>query len=84
MPRILLIDDDAQLGPPLAAYLARFDFQLDCALTPGLGLAQLQAIAAGTLTVTVDGVAHTSSSINLSAATSFSNAAEMLWMCGSE
>ena len=42
MPRILLIDDDAQLGPPLAAYLARFDFQLDCALTPGLGLAQLQ------------------------------------------
>ena len=42
MPRILLIDDDAQLGPPLAAYLARFDFQLDCALTPSLGLAQLQ------------------------------------------
>ena len=42
MPRILLIDDDAQLGPPLAAYLARFDFKLDCALKPSLGLAQLQ------------------------------------------
>ena len=31
MPRILLIDDDAQLGPPLAAYFARFDLE-----TPGL------------------------------------------------
>ncbi len=42
MQRILLIDDDAQLGPPLAAYFARFDFKLDCALKPSLGLAQLQ------------------------------------------
>lgn len=42
MPRILLIDDDAQLGPPLAAYFARFDLQLDCALTPSQGLARLQ------------------------------------------
>lgn len=42
MQRILLIDDDAQLGPPLAAYFARFDFQLDCALKPSLGLALLQ------------------------------------------
>lgn len=42
MQRILLIDDDAQLGPPLAAYLARFDFKLDCALKPSRGLAQLQ------------------------------------------
>ena len=42
MPRILLIDDDAQLGPPLAAYFARFDFRLDCALKPSLGLAQLK------------------------------------------
>jgi hypothetical protein len=25
MPRILLIDDDEQLGPPLAAYFQRFD-----------------------------------------------------------
>ncbi len=42
MQRILLIDDDAQLGPPLAAYFARFDFQLECALKPSLGLALLQ------------------------------------------
>ena len=42
MQRILLIDDDAQLGLPLAAYLARFDFQLDCAHKPSSGLAQLQ------------------------------------------
>src|SRR5450830_1066838 len=42
MQRILLIDDDMQLGPPLAAYFARFDFKLDCALKPSLGLSQLQ------------------------------------------
>lgn len=42
MPRILLIDDDAQLGPPLAAYFARFDFKLDCALKPSDALARLQ------------------------------------------
>jgi OmpR family response regulator RpaB len=42
MPRILLIDDDAQLGPPLTAYFARFDFKLDCALKPSEGLARLQ------------------------------------------
>ena len=32
MPRILLIDDDAQLGPPLAAYFQRFDLTLEQAL----------------------------------------------------
>ena len=42
MPRILLIDDDAQLGPPLAAYFARFNFQLDCALKPSDGLNRLK------------------------------------------
>jgi two-component system OmpR family response regulator len=41
MHRILLIDDDAQLGPPLTAYLARFDLALDCALSPSAGLARL-------------------------------------------
>ena len=41
MVKILLIDDDAQLGAPLAAYLRRFDFELDCALTPSAGLALL-------------------------------------------
>lgn len=42
MQRILLIDDDAQLGPPLAAYFARFDFRLDCALKPSQALALLK------------------------------------------
>jgi two-component system OmpR family response regulator len=42
MQRILLIDDDAQLGPPLAAYFARFDLQLVCALRPGEGLEMIR------------------------------------------
>ena len=42
MPRILLIDDDAQLGPPLAAYFARFDLELICALRPSAGLERLR------------------------------------------
>lgn len=41
-------------------------------------LAQLQAIAPGTLSITVDGVVKTSTSITLSAATSFSNAASLI------
>lgn len=41
MPRVLLIDDDDQLGPPLAAYLRRFDFELEQALRPSEGLARL-------------------------------------------
>jgi len=41
-------------------------------------LAQLQAIPAGVLTITVDGVVKTSSSITLSSATSFSNAASLI------
>ena len=44
----------------------------------GVTLAQLQAITPGVLTITVDGVVKTSSSINLSAATSFSNAATII------
>ena len=43
MHRILLIDDDAQLGPPLASYLARYDLQLEAALLPSAGLARLAA-----------------------------------------
>jgi len=43
MHRILLIDDDQELGPPLATYLRRFDLQLDHALRPSAGLAQLRA-----------------------------------------
>ena len=42
MPRILLIDDDTQLGGPLAAYFARFDMVLEHALRPSEGLARLQ------------------------------------------
>ena len=42
MHRILLIDDDAQLGPPLAAYFQRFDLALECALRPSDGLARLR------------------------------------------
>lgn len=43
----------------------------------GLTLTQLQALT-GVLTVTIDGSPHTSSSINLSSATSFSAAAETI------
>jgi two-component system, OmpR family, response regulator len=42
MRRILLIDDDEQLAPPLAAYFARFDLQLDAAARPSAGLAKLR------------------------------------------
>ena len=41
MPRILLIDDDEHLAAPLAAYLRRFDFDLQSALRPSQGLALL-------------------------------------------
>jgi two-component system, OmpR family, response regulator len=43
MHRILLIDDDEELAPPLATYLLRFDLALDSAVRPSLGLAQLAA-----------------------------------------
>lgn len=40
--RILLIDDDEQLGEPLAAYVARFEMQLVHATRPSAGLALLR------------------------------------------
>lgn len=43
----------------------------------GVTLAQIQAIS-GTLTVTIDGVVKTAASLNLSAATSFTNAASLI------
>jgi len=43
MPRILLIDDDAHLAPPLTTYFARFDCTLDSAQRPSEGLAKLRA-----------------------------------------
>ncbi|MCA0174997.1 MAG: response regulator transcription factor [Proteobacteria bacterium] len=42
MQHILLIDDDAQLGPPLATYFERFDLRLMQAVTPTEGLARLR------------------------------------------
>jgi two-component system, OmpR family, response regulator len=43
MHRILLIDDDQQLAAPLAAYLRRFDMQLESAVRPSDGLTRLRA-----------------------------------------
>lgn len=41
-------------------------------------LAQLQALTSGTILVTINGVVHTSGTINLASATSFSNAATII------
>ena len=43
MPLILLVDDDALLGPPLAAYLQRFGMELVTAERPSAALAQLRS-----------------------------------------
>ena len=43
MPRILLIDDDAQLGAPLAIYFKRFEMELVHALHPDQALVLLRA-----------------------------------------
>src|SRR5512139_2296087 len=43
MPRLLLIDDDEQLGAPLATYLRRFEFDLQHATRPSEGLKRLRA-----------------------------------------
>lgn len=48
MPRILLIDDDAQLGGPLATYFARFELHLEHATRPSAGLALLRSTSPGT------------------------------------
>jgi OmpR family response regulator RpaB len=42
MRRLLLIDDDEHLGPPLAAWFRRFDIELQQALRPSQGLALLR------------------------------------------
>jgi two-component system, OmpR family, response regulator len=41
--KLLLIDDDTLLGPPLAAFFKRYGFDLQQATTPTQGLAVLQA-----------------------------------------
>ena len=43
MNRILLIDDDENLGPPLATYFQRFEIQLVHTTRPSAGLAQLRS-----------------------------------------
>lgn len=43
MHRILLIDDDEQLGAPLATYFSRFELELVHALRPSQGLELLSA-----------------------------------------
>jgi two-component system, OmpR family, response regulator len=43
MRRLLLIDDDELLGPPLAAYFKRVGFELQHATRPSAGLALLRA-----------------------------------------
>ena len=43
MHRILLIDDDEQLGAPLATYFSRFELELAHALRPSQGLELLSA-----------------------------------------
>ncbi|RJP63458.1 MAG: DNA-binding response regulator [Comamonadaceae bacterium] len=43
MHRVLLIDDDEQLGPPLATYFQRFELALTHALRPSEGLARLRS-----------------------------------------
>jgi two-component system OmpR family response regulator len=43
MHRVLLIDDDEQLGPPLATYFRRFELELTHALRPSEGLARLRS-----------------------------------------
>jgi CheY-like chemotaxis protein len=42
MRRLLLIDDDEHLGPPLAAWFRRYDIELQQALRPSQGLALLR------------------------------------------
>lgn len=43
MAKVLLIDDDEALAPPLAQYLARFDFELVSAVRPSEGLQRLES-----------------------------------------
>src|SRR5579885_1483162 len=67
---------------PSALYFAQYNtaavagYLRGGALT-GVTLAALQALS-GTITITIDGVSHTSANINLATATSFSNAAELI------
>lgn len=59
-------------------WLGREPAYLRGASLVSLGLTALKALAPGTIIVTIDGNTFTSSSINLSGATSFSNAASLI------
>lgn len=66
-------------GMLFAAFnLAARDAFLTSGSFAGVPLTTLQALAAGTLIISMDGTVETSASINLSAATSFSNAASLI------
>jgi len=43
MRRLLLIDDDELLAAPLAAFFQRFEYELDSATRPSVGLAKLRS-----------------------------------------
>ncbi|WP_077036696.1 response regulator transcription factor [Pelomonas sp. KK5] len=43
MSRLLLLDDDEALGPPLAQYLKRFDFELEQVVRPSEAMKRLAA-----------------------------------------
>ncbi len=43
MSKVLLIDDDAQLGEPLAAYLLRFGVELEQSFKPSQGIERLRS-----------------------------------------
>ena len=74
--------DDSTIKPGALLFAPYVDVARAAWLQSGslaaMSLTQLKAIAPGTLTVTVDGVSKTSSSINLSGATSFTNAATLI------
>jgi hypothetical protein len=66
-------------GMLFAAFnLAARDAFLTSGSFAGVSLTALQALAPGALTITMDGAPETSASINLSGATSFSNAASLI------
>jgi len=74
--------DDSTIKPGALLFAPYVDVARAAWLQSGslaaMSLTQLKAIAPGTLTLTVDGVSKTSSSINLSGATSFTNAATLI------
>lgn len=75
---------DTSTAKPAAMLFAQYVWQtpvgayLRSGNIAAMTLAQLQALAPGVITLTIDGQAHTSSTINLSSASSFSAAAGLI------